>query len=146
MRLLVSGPTLDDFIEVAEFRAALQHFLRESQRIAGLHGLTSQRYALLLMIKGAPDHSERSTVTELTQRLQLAQHSVTEHVARAVRAGLIRRTASAEDRRVVHLRLTARGEKSLESAFTGLEEERQALRALMARTRTQIAPQSLDSS
>ena len=41
------------------------------------------------MIKGAPDGSEQSTVTELADRLQLAQSTVTELVSRAEETGLI---------------------------------------------------------
>jgi DNA-binding MarR family transcriptional regulator len=134
MRLLMPGPTLHEFIQVAEFRAALLHFLRESERVTARHGLTPQRYVLLLMIKGAPDGSKRATVTELSQRMQLAQHTVTELVARTVRAGLIRRSASVADRRVVHLSLTAKGEYSLARSFTDLGAERNAIRALAART------------
>jgi DNA-binding MarR family transcriptional regulator len=128
------SPPLGEFIQVAEFRAALLHFLRESERVTARHGLTPQRYVLLLMIKGASDGSERSTVTELSQRMQLAQHTVTELVGRTVRAGLISRSASADDRRVVHLSLTLKGESSLARSFTDLEAERRALRALTART------------
>src|SRR2546430_14167851 len=68
---------------VADFRAALRQFLRITERNARGAGLTPQRYLLLLMIKGAPDHSEQSTVTELSERLQLAQSTVTELVRRA---------------------------------------------------------------
>ena len=50
---------------VAEFRAALRRFMRTTERNARSAGLTPQRYLLLLMIKGAADGSERSTVTEL---------------------------------------------------------------------------------
>ncbi len=126
-RLLMPSPRLHDFIQVAELRAALRHFLRENERIAARYGLTPQRYLLLLMIKGALDGSERSTVTELSRRMQLAQHTVTELVARTVRAGLIQRTVSVEDRRVVHLRLTANGERKLADSFRDLEAERRAL-------------------
>ena len=59
-------------MRVAEFRGALRRFLRTSERTARACGLTPQRYLLLLMVKGAPDGSERSTVTELEERLQLA--------------------------------------------------------------------------
>ena len=65
----VTGRREPDFINVAEFRAAFEHHLREGRRIAARYGLPPQRYALLLMIKGAPDGSERSTVTELSRRL-----------------------------------------------------------------------------
>jgi DNA-binding MarR family transcriptional regulator len=131
----MTAPTVNQFIDVAEFRAALQHFQRESQRITGLHGLTPQRYLLLLMIQGAPDRTERSTVTQLSQRLQLAQHTVTELVARSVRAGLIRRTVSVQDRRVVHLSLTATGKHRLVGTFNALVKERHALMALLAKSR-----------
>jgi DNA-binding MarR family transcriptional regulator len=116
-------------VEVAEFRAALRRFLRQSERIARRSGLTPQRYLLLLMIKGAPDGAERSTVTELAQRLQLAQSTVTELVSRAEEAGLIEREQSQVDARVAYLRLTAEGARRLELAFTGLDTERAQLRS-----------------
>ena len=47
------------------------------------------------MVKGAPDGSEQSTVTELAERLQLAQSTVTELVSRAEEAGLDRARAVA---------------------------------------------------
>ena len=47
--------TTQDIIAVAEFRSALRHFLRRSEKIARKSGLTPQRYTLLMMIKGAPD-------------------------------------------------------------------------------------------
>jgi DNA-binding MarR family transcriptional regulator len=45
------------------------------------------------MIKGAPDGSERAISSDLAQRLQLAQSSVTELVKRAELAGLSKRQA-----------------------------------------------------
>src|SRR4030088_506914 len=106
-------PSVDEIVSVAEFRAALRAFLRRSERIARQSGLTPQRYLLLLMIKGAPDGSEQSTVTELSERLQLAQSTVTELVSRAEEAGLVEREQSTRDGRVAHLRLTTEGESRL---------------------------------
>jgi DNA-binding MarR family transcriptional regulator len=116
----------------AEFRAALRRFLRRSERIARSSGLTPQRYLLLLMIKGAPDGSEQSTVTELAERLQLAQSTVTELVRRAEEVGLVERETSALDGRVAHLRLTEEGERRLAKSFGSLTGERDALRATFA--------------
>ena len=116
-------------IEVAEFREALRRFLRRSERVARASGLTPQRHLLLLMIKGAPDGSEQSTVTELADRLQLAQSTVTELVSRAEEAGLVSREQSHTDARVAHLRLTDEGERRLEKAFTQLAQERDNLRS-----------------
>lgn len=119
-------------VEVADFREALRRFLRQSERIARQSGLTPQRYALLVMIKGARNGSERSTVTELASRLQLAQSTVTELVSRAEEAGLVTRAQSQTDARVAHLQLTDEGERRLEAAFTGLAVEREQLREVLS--------------
>jgi DNA-binding MarR family transcriptional regulator len=115
-------------VPVAEFRAALRGFLRTSERNARAAGLTPQRYLLLLMIKGAPDQSEQSTVTELAERLQLAQSTVTELVSRAEEIGLVERERSSDDGRIAILRLAPEGERRLAQVFTSNERERQALR------------------
>jgi DNA-binding MarR family transcriptional regulator len=128
----VTSLTTSDVMAVADFRAALRRFLRRSERVARSSGLTPQRYLLLLMVKGAPDGSEQSTVTELSRRLQLAQSTVTELVSRAQEAGLLEREQSQTDARVAHLRLSDEGERRLALAFTGLATERSNLRDAFA--------------
>jgi DNA-binding MarR family transcriptional regulator len=128
----MSRHQIDEYVRVAEFRSALRRFVRRSEQAARRFGLTPQRYLLLLMIKGAPGGDERSTVTELSQRLQLAQSSVTELVARAEQAGLIEREPSPTDARVVHLRLSEEGDRRFAEAFRSLAGERQALRDAIA--------------
>ena len=118
---------LEEFVRVAEFRSALRRFARGSERAARKWGLTPQRYQLLLMIKGSPSGEQRSTVTELADRLQLAQSTVTELVGRAEEAGLVQREQSTADGRVAHLRLTDEGERLLNEAFAELEADRQRL-------------------
>jgi DNA-binding MarR family transcriptional regulator len=122
----------DDVKRVADFRATLRAFMRKSERNARASGLTPQRYLLLLMIKGAPDGREQSTVTELADRLQLAQSTVTELVRRAEEVGLIARAQSDADARVAHLKVTEEGERRLALAFTSNEQERDELRAAIA--------------
>jgi DNA-binding MarR family transcriptional regulator len=124
----VAAYTTTEYVAVAEFRAGLRRFLRRSERVARQCGLTPQRYLLLLMVKGAPDGSEQSTVTELAERLQLAQSTVTELVSRAEDAGLLQREQSQSDARVAHLRLSEEGERRLMDAFTVLSTERTQLR------------------
>ena len=118
----------EEAIKIAAFRAVIRSFLRTSEQRARQHGLTPRRHLLLLMIKGAPDGSEQSTVTELAERLQLAQSTVTELVGRAERVGLIERERSERDLRVAHLRLTDEGERRLARAVLGIERERHDLR------------------
>jgi DNA-binding MarR family transcriptional regulator len=127
-----------DIVAVAEFRAALRRFLRRTERVALRSGLTPPRYQLLLMIKGAPDGSEQSTVTELAERLQLAQSTVTELVSRAEEVGLLEREQSSTDARVAHLRVTPEGERRLTEAFTGLATERRNLREAFAHLDAEI--------
>jgi DNA-binding MarR family transcriptional regulator len=121
-----------DVIHVAAFRSALRSFLRTSEEIAQANGLTPRRHLLLLLIKGAPDGSEQATITELAERLQLAQSTVTELVKRAQQAGLVVRERSPADQRVGHLRLTDEGERRLARVFRSHEAEREKLRTMLA--------------
>jgi DNA-binding MarR family transcriptional regulator len=124
-------PRLEEYQQAAELRAALREFLRASEQTARQNRLTPQRYGLLLMIKGAPDGSEQSTVTELARRLQLAQSTVTELVRRAEAAGLVERESSAIDGRVVYLSLTEEGERRLAATVTQLGSESRRLAAVV---------------
>lgn len=119
--------SLSEYQSVADLRAALRKFLRVSEQAARRHGLTQQRYLLLLMIKGAPDGSQRSTVTALSERLQLAQSTVTELVARAEEAGLVTRDPSTDDGRVVLFSLTPEGEQRLAALVHDLRPQRESL-------------------
>ena len=118
---------LEEYRHAAEFRTALRRFLRVSEEASRRHGLTPRRYLLLLLIKGAPDGSQSSTVSELCTRLQLAQSTVTERFQRAEAAGLVRREQSGVDGRVAHLTLTPEGEARLEAANLELRREREVL-------------------
>lgn len=131
-RQKTATPTAAEAAPVAEFRVALRRFQRQTEIVARECGITPSWYQLLLQIKGAPDMSERTTVTALARRLQLAQSSVTELVARAEHAGLIERASSADDGRVVFLRLSPRGEEIFARAFRSLTSERDALREAIA--------------
>jgi DNA-binding MarR family transcriptional regulator len=119
-------------IHAAAFRSALRSFLRETEVAARASGLTPQRYLLLLMIKGTPDGTEQATVSDLAERLGLAQSTVTELVRRAEEIGLVGRARSADDGRVVNVRLTRKGEQRLAASFTRLEVERRRLRIAFA--------------
>ena len=120
-----------DVIRAAEFRASLREFLRKDERIAHDAGLTPQRYQLLLMIKGAPDRSQSANIGELTQRLQLAQSTVTELVQRAIAVGLVDHDPAVHDGREVRVRLTPEGERRLAKAFSELSPERPRLAAAL---------------
>jgi DNA-binding MarR family transcriptional regulator len=124
-----NAPT--EFEQVAAFRASLRRFHRISEDAARQAGLTPRRHLLLLMIKGAQGGVERSTVSELCERLQLAQSTVTELVQRAEKADLVRRAQARDDGRVAYLTLTPEGERRLRSVHDQLRPEREALASIL---------------
>jgi DNA-binding MarR family transcriptional regulator len=124
-------PSLEEFREAAALRASLRKFMRSSERIAREEGLTPSRHLLLLMIKTA--NGGRSTVTELAERMQLTQSTVTELVTRAEAAGLLDREQSADDARVFWLHLTDNGEARLARTVARVGCERQRLLELLHR-------------
>jgi DNA-binding MarR family transcriptional regulator len=127
----VEAETGLDFESAAELRASLRRFLRVSEDVARKNRLTPRQHLLLLLIKGAPGGVERSTVTELCERMQLAQSTVTELVQRAEETGLVRRTPARNDGRVAHLRLTSEGERRLAAVHDELRPERAALARIL---------------
>jgi DNA-binding MarR family transcriptional regulator len=117
------------YAAAAQFRASLRRFLRQSEDAAREAGLTPRQHLLLLQIAGADD--SRTTVSELVEKLALAQSAVTELVQRAEHAGLVSRASSLDDGRVVHLSLTRDGERKLARVHDALGRERAELRRVI---------------
>lgn len=120
-------PPLREFQRAAQFREAMRLFLRRSETVSREHGLTPQRYLLLLMVKGTEDGRETATVSELAERLQLSQSTVTELISRTEAAGLVVRSPGTTDARVTTVRLTEEGERRLTAAMVALGPERRRL-------------------
>lgn len=104
--------TQRDYESLAEFRHQIRRFLRFSERAAREAGLEPRQHQLLLALKGLPPHV-RPKIAEVAERLQIQHHSAVELVNRLEAAGFVRRERGTEDRREVHLQLTAKGEKVL---------------------------------
>jgi DNA-binding MarR family transcriptional regulator len=111
----------------------MRRFLQASERVLRAHGLTPERYELLLAIKGASEGDERVSVGALAEELGVAQSSVTQLVRRAEDAGLVGREVSSADARVRYLRLTRKGERRLARAVAALRPERARLAEIVAR-------------
>src|SRR5580704_13267093 len=101
-----------DYQALAEFRYQLRRFVRFSEDAAREAGVEPQHHQLMLAIKGKPD-GEEPRIAYLAERLQIQHHSAVELVDRLVNKGLITRTRGDEDRREVHVQLTAKGERML---------------------------------
>jgi DNA-binding MarR family transcriptional regulator len=106
-------------------RTGLRRFLARTEQVTRKHGLTPERYELLLLIKTARDGE--ATVGRLGKLLCIGQSATTQLARRVENAGLIERTISPRDARVHPLRLTEEGERRLAETLGELTKERAAL-------------------
>jgi DNA-binding MarR family transcriptional regulator len=109
-----------EFADLLRFRDAIRRFLHWSEQQAKAAGLTAAQHQLLLAIRGHPGDP---TIGDVADHLLLRHNSAVELIDRAERAGLVQREVDAEDRRVVRLRLTARGVRRLTSLSAAHLEE-----------------------
>ena len=105
--------TKRQYESLSNFRYELRRYLRYSEEITRQNGVTPLQYQLLLHVKGFPGR-DYATVTELAERLQAHHHGVVALVTRCEQAGLVERRVSDEDRRVVLIYLSSKGERTLE--------------------------------
>ncbi len=107
--------TLPDaaYARLLALRTGLRHFEAWSAKQARAAGLTPAQHQLLLAIRGHGD-PDGPTIGEVADYLLLRHHSAVGLVDRAEAAGLVRRTRSSADHRVVRLQLTEDGASRLE--------------------------------
>lgn len=120
---------------IAELWTCLRQFSRATEDAARRHGLTPQRYRMMVMIQGAPDGAQMATVGQLAEQLCLAQSSVTGLIDRAEAAGLVIRRNALEDARTTEVRLTEEGERRLTAAIGDLTTERRTFLRLVTELR-----------
>ena len=116
-----------DYQPAARLRAALRRLATFTEHAARKQGLTPRSYELLLFIQAADDTGIPATITSLREPLQTTQGSVTQLVGRAVRSGLLTRTAAPHDGRSSHLHLTPTARLRLRNVFDDLGPERDRL-------------------
>jgi len=111
-----------DYRRLLQFRIGLRRFLHWSEEQAERAGLTPAQHQLLLAVRGH-DGESGPTIGEVAGYLMLRHHSAVGLVDRAVKAGLVERQEDAGDRRIVRLRLTAQGERTLQQLSAAHLEE-----------------------
>ena len=112
MSNLQSAAEKQRFEALSDFRFKLRCFLRFSEDAARDEGITVLQYQLMLHTQGFPDR-QWATIGEIAERLQAQPHGVVALVSRCEEAGLVKRKASAVDRRQVEVHLLAAGRKKL---------------------------------
>jgi DNA-binding MarR family transcriptional regulator len=101
-----------EFETLSDFRYQLRCFLRFSEKITHDLGITNLQYLVLLHIKGYKGR-EWASIGELAERLQSHHHGVVSLVSRCEKLGLVYRQQGQADRRVIEVRLTPAGEKTV---------------------------------
>jgi DNA-binding MarR family transcriptional regulator len=120
-------PEIDSILE------AILYLYTESRRVtkelARQVDLTGPQLTVLKMLEGLGDLS----LSELSERIRAQNSTVTGIIDRMEREGLVTRTRSTEDRRVVKIRLTDKGSKIARAiAVEPMEIFRGALDSLTA--------------
>jgi DNA-binding MarR family transcriptional regulator len=105
--------TLTQYQCLSEFRYHIRRYLHFNERVARSSGMEPRQHEVLLLLKGLPEDM-RPCVRSVADRLQIRHHSAVELVKRLTQRGYLRRKRG-EDRREVMLRLTASGERQLNS-------------------------------
>jgi DNA-binding MarR family transcriptional regulator len=118
--------TKQEFVQLANFRYMVRVLARHTELAARGSGITPQQYQLLLAIKGLPDR-DWANITEIAERLQVRHNAVIGLVNRAEAQHLVRREYDAypEDRRVVCVSVTSRGEAIISAMANALRKERE---------------------
>lgn len=103
----------EDYLTLAEFRAALRKFLRTSEDLAHGVGLTPQQHQAMLAIRGYPGDAA-PTVGELAARLQVRHNSAVGLLTRLAKQGYLKRSPAEHDQRRMLVSLTAKGHAVLD--------------------------------
>lgn len=86
---------------------------RQSRMIRKSGDITVPQLAILHLLKDIP----RCKMTEIAKFLHVTTSAATGIVDRMVRSGLLKRVRDAKDRRIINIRLTAKGEKAIDIIF-----------------------------
>lgn len=89
------------------FREVNQAFFQVMMKAAHHHGVTPIQFMVMRVLSDHPDIG----LTELAEKILLGNSTTSGIVDRMVKAGLVSRERSDEDRRSVTLKLTAKGEQ-----------------------------------
>jgi DNA-binding MarR family transcriptional regulator len=116
-----------DYTALSAFRKELRLFLRFSEQGARSVGITPQQHQVLLTIKGQAK-KDWASIVELATAMQLRHNTLVELVDRCVKADLVRRDPSPDDRRMVRVFLTDHGEELLNKLSVKNLTELQKLR------------------
>lgn len=126
----------EDFRTLAAVRAAIRGFAHFTERVVQTAGLTPQQHQVLVALRAAG--SGELPIGELAKILMLRPHSVSGLADRLEALGLVYRTRSNADRRLVVLRLTDKASKLMSSLSLTHRDELRRIRPLLISLLSQL--------
>lgn len=102
-----------DYRSLGAFRYEIRKFLAFSEQAARDAGVQPQQHQLLLAVRGLPE-GKRPTIGTIAERLCVKHHTAVALTDALEKQALLKRERSTEDRRVVLLALTPKGEAVLQ--------------------------------
>lgn len=126
----------EDFRTLAAVRAAIRGFAHFTERVVQTAGLTPQQHQVLVALRAA--ETGELPIGELAKILMLRPHSVSGLADRLEALGLVNRTRSKTDRRLVVLRLTNKANKLMSSLSLTHRDELRRIRPLLISLLSQL--------
>jgi DNA-binding MarR family transcriptional regulator len=114
--------TEDDYRTLTAWRDTLREFMSASKAILKQANVTPNQYQALLAIRFGTQQ-QKLAVGELARTLHVRHNSAVTLINKLVARGVVRRMSSQQDRRVVYLHLTAKGENILRKLVTAHRQE-----------------------
>ena len=111
-----------DYLTLTAWRDTLRAFLNASKTILKQVNVTPNQYQALLCIRFGNGH-KHPTIGQLASCMHIRHNSGVTLVNKLVERGWVKRVPSHEDRRLVHLHLTAKGEATLRKMVTAHRHE-----------------------
>ncbi len=105
----------------SHFTLFYKHLFRHNQ-IENRTGINRPHLEVLKALKESEDDKEHVSSSKLASRLLVSKAYMTALTEKLVKEGYIKRIPSIQDRRVIHIALTAEGRNALESIEAGSRE------------------------
>jgi DNA-binding MarR family transcriptional regulator len=105
-------------------------------------GLSAEQYNILRILRGAPDHAHPTL--EIAGRMISRAPNITRLIDKLIHKGLVFRRPSPDDRRVVEVRLTPRGLRTVIEATPVLDALDEKLLRCLSDARLKVLIRGLD--
>lgn len=95
----------------------MQKFYKSTVNLKNIIEIPRSEFMMLKLIKSHSDENEGITVSMISELMEISKPAVSQMINVLEEKGYVERVTTKKDRRVVHVRLTEKGEKCLKKAM-----------------------------